>query len=168
MTIWMKKWKQYKFIGLLQIFILQKIFFCNVLGSQLYFYQINSEHKKVKWQYFAYRRGGEQSQKQGDVKQNAAFLAAPLKASDLQEAPRRLSGEAAACARRRCRFNPQVGKIPWRRTLELTLVFLPGTSHGQRSLAGYSPWLGWQRVWYDWAYTPQLVVELPFHASALV
>ena len=117
-----------------------------MLGSQLYFYQINSEHKKVKWQYFAYRRGGEQSQKQGDVKQNAAFLAAPLKASDLQEAPRRLSGEAAACARWRCRFNPQVGKIPWRRTLELTPVFLPGTSHGQRSLAGYSPWLGWQRV----------------------
>ena len=32
-----------------------------------------------------------------------------------------------------------VGKIPWRRAWQLTPVFLPGESHGQRSLAGYSP-----------------------------
>ena len=31
-------------------------------------------------------------------------------------------------------------KIPWRRKWLLTPVFLPGKSHGQRSLAGYSPW----------------------------
>ena len=31
-------------------------------------------------------------------------------------------------------------KIPWRREWLLTLVFLPKESHGQRSLAGYSPW----------------------------
>ena len=31
-------------------------------------------------------------------------------------------------------------KIPWRRTWQPTLVFLPGESHGQRSLVGYSPW----------------------------
>ena len=30
--------------------------------------------------------------------------------------------------------------IPWRRAWQPTLVFLPGESHGQRSLAGYSPW----------------------------
>ena len=29
---------------------------------------------------------------------------------------------------------------PWRREWQLTPVFLPGESHGQRSLAGYSPW----------------------------
>ena len=29
---------------------------------------------------------------------------------------------------------------PWRRTWQRTLVFLPGKSRGQRSLAGYSPW----------------------------
>ena len=34
----------------------------------------------------------------------------------------------------------QVGKIPWRRTWQPTLVFLPGESHGQRRLVGYSPW----------------------------
>ena len=40
----------------------------------------------------------------------------------------------------RCRFDPWVRKIPWRRTWQLTPVFLPGESHGQKSLAGYSPW----------------------------
>ena len=37
-------------------------------------------------------------------------------------------------------FNPWVGKIPWRRDWLPTPVFLPGEFHGQRSLAGYSPW----------------------------
>ena len=29
---------------------------------------------------------------------------------------------------------------PWRRKWQPTPVFLPGESHGQRSLVGYSPW----------------------------
>ena len=29
---------------------------------------------------------------------------------------------------------------PWRRAQKPTPVFLPGKSHGQRSLADYSPW----------------------------
>ena len=37
-------------------------------------------------------------------------------------------------------FNPCVGKIPWRRKWQSTPVLLPGKSHGQRSLVGYSPW----------------------------
>ena len=41
---------------------------------------------------------------------------------------------------KRSRFNPRVGKIPWRRAWELIPVFLPGEFHGQRSLTGYSPW----------------------------
>ena len=36
-------------------------------------------------------------------------------------------------------LDPRVGKIPWRRERLPTPVFLPGESHGQRSLAGYSP-----------------------------
>ena len=36
-------------------------------------------------------------------------------------------------------FHPWVGKIPWRRQWYPTPVFLPGESHGHRSLAGYSP-----------------------------
>ena len=37
-------------------------------------------------------------------------------------------------------FIPLVGKIPWKRKWQPTPVFLPGKSHEQRSLAGYSPW----------------------------
>ena len=33
-----------------------------------------------------------------------------------------------------------VGKVPWRRKGQPTPVFLPGKSHGQRSLAGYNIW----------------------------
>ena len=40
----------------------------------------------------------------------------------------------------RPRFDPWVGKILWRRKWQHTPVFLPGKSHGWRSLAGYSPW----------------------------
>ena len=41
---------------------------------------------------------------------------------------------------RRLGFSPWVGKIPWQRAWQPTSVFLPGESHGQRSLVGYSPW----------------------------
>ena len=37
-------------------------------------------------------------------------------------------------------FNPWDRMIPWRRAWQLTPVFLPGKSHEQRSLVGYSPW----------------------------
>ena len=37
-------------------------------------------------------------------------------------------------------FSSWIGKILWRRVWQPTLVFLPGESHGQRSLADYSPW----------------------------
>ena len=42
--------------------------------------------------------------------------------------------------RKRCGFDPWVGKIPWRRAWQPTPVFLPGESPGQRSPSGYSPW----------------------------
>ena len=41
---------------------------------------------------------------------------------------------------RRCRFDPWVRKSPWSRKWQPILVFLPGKSHGQKSLVGYSPW----------------------------
>ena len=37
-------------------------------------------------------------------------------------------------------FNPWVRKILWRRKWQPSPVFLPGKSHGQRNLVGYSPW----------------------------
>ena len=50
------------------------------------------------------------------------------------------SGQSICLQCRRPGFIPWVGKIPWRRKWQSTPVFLPGESHGQRSLAGYSPW----------------------------
>ena len=38
------------------------------------------------------------------------------------------------------RIQSLVGKIPWKRAWQPTPVLLPGGSHGQRTLAGYSPW----------------------------
>ena len=57
--------------------------------------------------------------------------------------PRWLRGKESACQckrHRRCRFEPWVRKVPWRRKWQPTLVFLPVKSHGPRSLVGYSPW----------------------------
>ena len=48
-------------------------------------------------------------------------------------------GKEPTCQRRRrkrCGFNPWVKKIPWKSAWQLTPVFLPGESNGQRSLAG--------------------------------
>ena len=49
-------------------------------------------------------------------------------------------GKETPCNAKRPRFNLRVGKIPWRRKWQPTPVFLLGEFHGQRSLAGYSPW----------------------------
>ena len=43
-------------------------------------------------------------------------------------------------ATRRPRFDSWVGKMFWRRAWQPSPVFLPGESHGQGSLAGYSLW----------------------------
>ena len=45
-------------------------------------------------------------------------------------------------------FKPWVRKILWRRAWKPTPVFLPGESHGQRSLVGYSSW--GHKVRHDW------------------
>ena len=52
-------------------------------------------------------------------------------------------GKESACnagdAGRRV-FDPWARKMLWRRPWQPTPVFLPGESHGQRSLVDYSPW----------------------------
>ena len=47
---------------------------------------------------------------------------------------------SADTGNRRHRFDPWVGKIPWRRAWQPTPVFLPGESHGKGILTGYSLW----------------------------
>ena len=57
--------------------------------------------------------------------------------------PRWLSGKESGCQcsrHKRCRYDPWVGKIPWKRKWQHTPVFLPGEFHGQRSQVGCSPW----------------------------
>ena len=61
-----------------------------------------------------------------------------------------LIGKESACQCRRCRFDSWVGEIPWRRKWQPIPVFLPGESHGQRILEGYSPWVP-KRVGHDLA-----------------
>ena len=56
--------------------------------------------------------------------------------------PRWRSGKESACQCRRCKT--QVQSLGWKDALEEGLgthpVFLPGKSHGQRSLVGCNPW----------------------------
>ena len=61
-----------------------------------------------------------------------------------------LSSKESGCQWKRHGFYPWVRKFPWRRKWQPTPVFLPGNSHGQRSLVGYSL-QGCKRVSHDWA-----------------
>ena len=52
------------------------------------------------------------------------------------------SGKEHICQCRRHKrrgFSRLVEKIPWRRAWQPTPIFLPGQSHGQKNLVGYSP-----------------------------
>ena len=62
---------------------------------------------------------------------------------------------------RRREFDPWVGKMRWGRKWQPTPVFLSRKSHGQRSLAGYSPW-GHKRVKHDLV-TKQHCINFKFH-----
>ena len=48
----------------------------------------------------------------------------------------RICLQCRSCRRRG--FNPWVRKVPWRRAWQPVPVSLPGESHGQRSMEGYS------------------------------
>ena len=57
-----------------------------------------------------------------------------------QDFPGGSDGKASVYNRTLPEFDPWVGKIPWGRKWQSTLGLMPGKSHGQRSLVGYSPW----------------------------
>ena len=54
--------------------------------------------------------------------------------------PRRLSGKESACNAGDAGLIPGWGRFPGKGNGNLPPVFLPGKSHGQRSLVGCSPW----------------------------
>ena len=62
-----------------------------------------------------------------------AFCIAPYRVVLLAKRP-----PASSAVIKRHRFSPWVRKILWSRKWQPTPVFLPGKSHGQRRLAGYS------------------------------
>ena len=62
---------------------------------------------------------------------------------------------------RRPGFDPWVRKIPWRREQLPIPVFLPGEFHGQRSLAGYSPWGRKEADTTEWLAHTFLICEYP-------
>ena len=63
-------------------------------------------------------------------------------------------------------FHPWAGMIPRRRVWQPPPVFLPGKSHGQRSLVGDSPWSCRVRHdWSDWARTHSLLGDERLHQT---
>ena len=73
------------------------------------------------------------------------------------------SGVCLKC--RRSKFNLSVRKILWRGKWQPTPVFLPGKSHGQRSLVGYDSW-GHKRVGHNLA-TKQQLLEMAWSELSL-
>ena len=57
-----------------------------------------------------------------------------------QEFPGGSEVKASACNVGDMGSIPGLGRFPWRRKWQHTPVFLPGESHGWRSLVGYNPW----------------------------
>ena len=61
-------------------------------------------------------------------------------------------------------FNPWVGKILWRRKWQPNPVFLPGESHGQRSLVGYIVHRGHKELdtTEQLTHTRKLIIRKPY------
>ena len=70
------------------------------------------------------------------------------------------SGKDSTCQCRRhenCGFNPWAEKTPWSRKWQ---VFLPGKSHGQGSLLGYSQWSCKELDMTEWLSTQMFISPL--------
>ena len=81
------------------------------------------------------QRGEEQGESRGALIQSQSQHQCPWGITQpLSWPPRWLSGKESACRCRRPWFDPWVRRIPSRRKWQSSSVFLPGKSHGQRSL----------------------------------
>ena len=81
------------------------------------------------------------------------------------EPPGKPCGKEPTCKSRkhkRCRFDPWVSKLSWRRAWQPTPAVLPGESHGQRSMPVYPP-QGHKGSWLKWQSTAHLF--LSFHVQ---
>ena len=79
---------------------------------------------------------------ESEVAQSCPTLATPWTAAYQASPSMGFSRQAywRGCQCRTCRFYSCIRKIPWRRKWQHTPVCLPGISHGQRNLTGYSLW----------------------------
>ena len=94
------------------------------------------------------------------------------------------SGKESACQCGRYKrhgFDSWVWKIPWRRKWQPAPVFLPGWSHGQRSLGHYSPWVakrqaehthsmlifGWPKSYLRFSVTPYRKLRMNILANSI-
>ena len=81
--------------------------------------------------------------------------------------PRFHSSKGFACQCRRCRFDPWVGKIPWRWKWQPTSLFLPEKFHGQRTcqatVHGVTKSRTWQMTMYPSSYTAGLYGKIIFN-----
>ena len=94
------------------------------------------KHRKQTYVYQKGRRG--KNQEYGINRHRLLYIKQMSKKDLLQHSKLWLSGKESACQCRRHGFSSWVGKIPWRRKWQFTPEFLPGKSHRQRSLKGYS------------------------------
>ena len=78
------------------------------------------------------------------------------------DSPVLLGSEESACKAGDLGSIPGWRKIPWRRKLQATPVFLPGESHAQRNLVGYIQSVGSQRVRCDWVTNTSPWLNLPW------
>ena len=62
---------------------------------------------------------------------------------------------------------PSLGREDWRRARQPTPVFLPGESHGQRSLVGCSPWGLYESDTTEQLHFHALEKEMATHSSVL-
>ena len=83
------------------------------------------------------------------------------------------NGKELTCQCRRYKrfgFDPWVGKIPWRKAWQPTPEFLPGESHGQRSLVGTVHGGAKSQTWLKWfsMHTPPYtIIPLVFWSHVL-
>ena len=101
-------------------------------------YALSKERKtKSKKKRRRRRRKRTQNREEDPSTSSVLPLTGPYTPSDSQW----FSGKEFTCQcrrHRRLKFDPCVGKLPWRRAWQPTPVFLPGASRGQRSLVGCS------------------------------
>ena len=106
-------------------------------------WKLSSSHETEKdWFSFQSQRRAMSKDVQTTVQVHSFHMLVRLCSKSFRGFPGCGSSKEPTCHSRkhkRLRFNPWVGKIPWRRKWQPTPVFLTGESHGQRSLEGYSP-----------------------------